>query len=53
MWDLSIHLYYVGALNQLTRNLATEWATNMIRVNGIAAGFVTTDMIKDVSNRLA
>uniref|UniRef100_A0A453MJG8 Ketoreductase domain-containing protein n=1 Tax=Aegilops tauschii subsp. strangulata TaxID=200361 RepID=A0A453MJG8_AEGTS len=40
-----------GALSQLTRNLATEWAPNKIRVNGVAPGFVTTDMIKDVFMR--
>ncbi|XBI86529.1 hypothetical protein VPH35_094465 [Triticum aestivum] len=39
-----------GAVNQLTRNLATEWAPNKIRVNGVAPGFVTTDMIKDVDS---
>jgi NAD(P)-dependent dehydrogenase (short-subunit alcohol dehydrogenase family) len=40
---------YAGAINQLTRSLATEWARDKIRVNGVAPGFVTTDMIKDVS----
>jgi NAD(P)-dependent dehydrogenase (short-subunit alcohol dehydrogenase family) len=38
-----------GVINQLTRSLATEWAPDMIRVNGVAPGFVTTDLIKDVS----
>ncbi|KAF7045056.1 hypothetical protein CFC21_054200 [Triticum aestivum] len=37
-------------MNQLTRSLATEWAPDKIRVNGVAPGFITTDMIKDVSN---
>ncbi|KAM3390360.1 hypothetical protein ACQJBY_012140 [Aegilops geniculata] len=37
-----------GAMNQLTRSLATEWASDKIRVNGIAPGFVTTDMLKDM-----
>ncbi|VAH52730.1 unnamed protein product [Triticum turgidum subsp. durum] len=41
-------LYHVGAMNQLTRSLATEWASDKIRVNGIAPGFVTTDMLKDM-----
>ena len=41
---------YVGAMNQLTRSLATEWAPDKIRVNGVAPGFITTDMIKDVSS---
>lgn len=38
-----------GAINQLTRSLATEWAPDKIRVNGVAPGFVTTDMIKDTT----
>uniref|UniRef100_A0A453MJ71 Ketoreductase domain-containing protein n=1 Tax=Aegilops tauschii subsp. strangulata TaxID=200361 RepID=A0A453MJ71_AEGTS len=42
------YIFPDGALSQLTRNLATEWAPNKIRVNGVAPGFVTTDMIKDV-----
>ncbi|VAH97035.1 unnamed protein product [Triticum turgidum subsp. durum] len=37
-----------GAMNQLTRSLATEWAPDKIRVNGVAPGFITTDMIKDM-----
>ena len=41
---------YVGAMNQLTRCLATERAPDKIRVNGVAPGFITTDMIKDVSS---
>ncbi|VAH96669.1 unnamed protein product [Triticum turgidum subsp. durum] len=44
----TIYAITKGALNQLTRNLATEWAPNKIRVNGVAPGFVTTDMIKDM-----
>ncbi|KAM0905713.1 hypothetical protein ACQ4PT_017227 [Festuca glaucescens] len=41
-----------GAINQLTRSLATEWAPDKIRVNGVAPGFVTTDMIKDPESNL-
>ena len=48
-----VNIIYVGmlagAINQLTRSLATEWAPDKIRVNGVAPGFVTTDLIKDVS----
>ncbi|VAH97034.1 unnamed protein product [Triticum turgidum subsp. durum] len=42
------YIMYVGAMNQLTRSLATEWAPDKIRVNGVAPGFITTDMIKDM-----
>lgn len=33
-----------GAVRQLTRALATEWAEHGIQVNGIAPGFIATDM---------
>ena len=33
-----------GAVRQLTRALATEWAVYNIQVNGIAPGFIATDM---------
>ncbi|CAO2149966.1 unnamed protein product [Urochloa humidicola] len=35
-------------MNQLTRSFSTEWACDNIRVNCIAPGMITTDMIKDV-----
>ncbi|KAL6907858.1 hypothetical protein ACP4OV_002028 [Aristida adscensionis] len=37
-----------GGMNQLTRSLAAEWASNKIRVNCVAPGFITTDMSKNV-----
>ncbi|MCO5564261.1 hypothetical protein L7F22_017919 [Adiantum nelumboides] len=33
-----------GALNQLAKNLALEWAKDGIRVNSVAPGFTHTDM---------
>ncbi len=33
-----------GAVRQFTRVLATEWAQHNIQVNGIAPGFIATDM---------
>ncbi|XP_037443291.1 noroxomaritidine/norcraugsodine reductase-like [Triticum dicoccoides] len=37
-----------GGMNQFTRSLATEWARDNIRVNSVAPGIVSTDMIKDL-----
>ncbi|KAF7069266.1 hypothetical protein CFC21_074924 [Triticum aestivum] len=44
----AIYAITKSAMNQLTRSLAAEWAPNNIRVNGVAPGFITTDMIKDM-----
>ena len=38
----------VGAMNQLTRSLAVEWARDKIRVNCVAPGAVVTDMAKQI-----
>ena len=36
-------------MNQVTRNLACEWAKDNIRVNTVAPGFTRTDMLASLS----
>ncbi|CAN1782064.1 Tropinone reductase homolog [Linum perenne] len=36
-----------GAMNQMTRSLACEWAKDNIRVNAIAPGLINTPMLQD------
>jgi len=40
---------FVGAMNQLTKNLACEWAKDNIRTNCIAPGLINTPLSKPVS----
>ncbi|XP_060177283.1 tropinone reductase homolog At5g06060-like [Lycium barbarum] len=35
-----------GAMNQLTRNLACEWAKDGIRVNGVAPWYINTPLVE-------
>ncbi|CAN6381950.1 unnamed protein product [Urochloa humidicola] len=44
---LSIYSMTKGAMNQLTRSLAIEWARDGIRVNCVAPGGVKTDISSD------
>ncbi|XP_062085034.1 tropinone reductase homolog At2g29260, chloroplastic-like isoform X2 [Humulus lupulus] len=37
-----------GAINQLTRNLACEWAKDNIRINSVAPWYIKTSMVKQV-----
>ena len=37
-----------AGINQLTRRLAAEWASDKIRVNCVAPGLIMTDMAKEV-----
>ena len=39
-----------GAINQLTRTLALEWAKKGINVNAIAPGFIHTDLTDELFN---
>ncbi|CAN6381949.1 unnamed protein product [Urochloa humidicola] len=45
---LMLYCVSKGGMNQLTRSLAAEWAQNKIRVNCVAPGVVTTDILKQV-----
>ena len=46
---LAVYSMTKGAMNQLTRSLAAEWARDGIRVNCVAPGGVRTDISSDVS----
>ncbi|KAI5064313.1 hypothetical protein GOP47_0020983 [Adiantum capillus-veneris] len=41
-----------GALNQLTKNLALEWAKDGIRVNTVAPGFTETDLANSLGSEI-
>jgi NAD(P)-dependent dehydrogenase (short-subunit alcohol dehydrogenase family) len=41
-----------GGLNTLTKNLADEWASKGVRVNGVAPGLVDTEMWEPTFERL-
>lgn len=45
---LSVYAITKGALAQLTKVLAAEWARHNIQVNCIAPGFVVTDLNRDM-----
>ncbi|XP_066338811.1 tropinone reductase homolog At1g07440-like [Miscanthus floridulus] len=44
---LAVYSMTKGAMNQLTRSLATEWASDSIRVNCVAPGGIRTDISSD------
>lgn len=37
-----------GAVVQLTRALAVEWAPHGVRVNAVAPGHIATDMVREI-----
>ncbi|KAM6550914.1 hypothetical protein CsatB_000722 [Cannabis sativa] len=47
--DCAIYGATKGAMNQVTRNLACEWAKYNIRVNTVAPGFTRTNMLGSFS----
>lgn len=46
--NISVYAATKGAKNQLTKNLACEWAKDSIPVNCIAPGFIRTPLAKPV-----
>ncbi|KAK1311691.1 hypothetical protein QJS10_CPA07g00126 [Acorus calamus] len=46
--SLSIYSATKGAMNQVTKNLACEWAKDNIRINCVAPGFVETVLAKPI-----
>lgn len=49
---MAINYIFSGAINQLTRNLACEWAKDNIRTNTVAPFGVRTTIIKQVYDSL-
>ncbi|XP_027167243.1 tropinone reductase homolog At2g29340-like [Coffea eugenioides] len=47
---LSVYAAAKGAMNQLTKNLACEWAKDNIRVNCVAPGVIRTQLSQAVLN---
>lgn len=44
--DMTLYSATKGAINQLTRNLACEWAKDNIRTNCVAPGYTRTPMVQ-------
>ncbi|KAI4356508.1 hypothetical protein L6164_000529 [Bauhinia variegata] len=47
---VSVYAATKGAMNQVTKNLALEWAKDNIRVNAVAPGAVMTPLLEYVKN---
>lgn len=45
---LFVSLCVLGAINQLTRSLACEWAKDNIRINAVAPWYIKTSMVEQV-----
>ncbi|XP_023639929.1 tropinone reductase homolog At2g29260, chloroplastic isoform X1 [Capsella rubella] len=46
--NMSVQSATKGAINQLTRSLACEWAKDNIRVNAVAPWYIKTSMVEQV-----
>ncbi|XP_065877911.1 tropinone reductase homolog At5g06060-like [Euphorbia lathyris] len=46
--NMSVHGATKGAINQLTKNLACEWAKDNIRSNAVAPWYIKTSMVEQV-----
>ncbi|KAH9661588.1 Tropinone reductase [Citrus sinensis] len=49
--NMSVHGSTKGAINQLTRNLACEWAKDNIRCNSVAPWYIKTSMVEQVLSK--
>ncbi|KAF2910705.1 hypothetical protein DAI22_11g121500 [Oryza sativa Japonica Group] len=45
--SLPVYSAAKGAMNQVTRNLASEWASDGVRVNCVAPGYIKTPLLAD------
>lgn len=45
-------LHTSGAMNQITKNLACEWAKDSIRVNSVSPWYIKTPLVDHVSSLL-
>lgn len=50
LYKTSDFLSLAGAINQLTKNLACEWAKDNIRSNAVAPWYIKTSMVEQVSH---
>ncbi|XP_062095519.1 tropinone reductase-like isoform X2 [Humulus lupulus] len=48
----TLHAATKGAMNQITKNLACEWAKDNIRANAVAPGLTRTTMLENYSDNL-
>lgn len=44
----ALHFFWSGAMNQVTKNLACEWAKDNIRSNSIAPWYIRTSLVENV-----